>query len=271
MDSLLESIHGILNAEDGQITIRHLFYRLVGLRVIEKSEQAYRVLGSHLSKWRRSGDVAWDSFADSTRWHIQDATFDSVADALENTVNTYRRNLWGTQRIYLEIWVEKDACAGIIAPTANSFGVPVFVARGFASLSSLYNAANTFRAATDAGKTAIIYHCGDFDPSGIAAGESMVKAFRDDFKVDVQFKRIAVTKEQIRRLKLPTRPVKRSDTRAAKWTGGECVELDTMPPSEIRDLVRQSIVQHINEHEWQTLKKTEELERETLRGMWLSV
>jgi hypothetical protein len=44
-----------------------------------------------------------------------------------------------------------------------------------------------------------------------------------------------------------------------------------MPPSEIRDLVRQSIVQHINEHEWQTLKKTEELERETLRGMWLSV
>jgi len=245
-----------------------LFYRLVGLRVIEKTEQAYKGLCSHLSKWRRSEEIPWSAFADNTRWHIRQETFNGIHDALKNTVESYRRNLWSTQTFYLEVWVEKDAIAGIVANTANSFGVPVFVARGFASLSSLYSAANTFREATDAGKTAVIYQLGDYDPSGVAAADSVLRAFRDDFKVDLEFIRVAVTEEQIRRLDLPTRPVKTSDSRAATWEGGECVELDSMPPAEIRQLVESCIVQHIDAHEWKTLQKTEELERETLREIW---
>ncbi|MHB8522190.1 MAG: hypothetical protein ACYDH9_15725 [Limisphaerales bacterium] len=268
MQDVLREIQTILNGEDGQITIRHLFYRLVGLRVIEKTEQAYKGLCSHLSKWRRSEAIPWSAFSDSTRWHIQNNTFDGVQDALKNTVENYRRNLWDTQPFYLEVWVEKDAIAGIVSDTANTFGVPVFVARGFASLSSLYSAANTFRQATDAGKTAVIYHLGDYDPSGFAAGDSMLRAFRDDFKVDLQFIRAAVTKEQIEEMNLPTRPVKTSDSRAAKWQGGECVELDTMPPGEIRALVESCILQHIDRHQWQMLQATEAMERETLQKIW---
>lgn len=268
MADMLAAIQNILNGEESEITIRHLFYRLVGLRVIEKTEPAYKGLCSHLSKWRRSEEIPWSAFADNTRWHIRHATFDSVQDALENTVNTYRRNLWSTQPFYIEVWVEKDAIASIVAKTANSFGVPVFVARGFASLSSLYSAANTFREATDAGKRVIIYHLGDYDPSGVAAGESILRAFRDDFKVDLQFIRAAVTEGQIQELNLPTRPVKTSDTRAKKWTGGECVELDTMPPADIRELVQSCILRHIEVRQWQTLQKTEEMERETLRKIW---
>lgn len=267
MQEVLRAIQKILGGEEDQITIRHLFYRLVGKSIIPKTEAAYKSLCGHLSKWRRSGQIEWGAFTDSTRWHIQQRTFDGIDDALENTVRTYRRNLWSTQPCYIEVWVEKDAIAGIVAKTANSFGVPVFVARGFASLSSLYDAANTFREATDAGKIAIIYHLGDYDPSGVAAGESALRAFRDDFKVDLQFIRIAVTEEQIQRLNLPTRPTKLTDTRAKKWTGGECVELDSIPPTEIRSLVESSIVQHIDQHEWNLLKQTEEMEKETLRSI----
>ena len=265
MDNLLTSIQGILRGEESQITIRHLFYRLVGLHLIEKTEAAYKSLCGHLSKWRRSEDISWGAFTDSTRWHLRQKTFDSVEDALRNTVENYRRNLWDTQSVYIEAWVEKDAIAGLVARTANSFGVPVFVCRGFASLSSLYNAANTFRDETDAGKKCIIYHLGDYDPSGVAAGESVLKAFRDDFKVDVEFVRIAVTPEQIQRLDLPTRPVKTSDSRAAKWRGGECVELDSMLPADIRHLVEENITGHIDNREWELMKHTEHLERETLR------
>lgn len=268
MENMLQAIRTILNGEDGQITIRHLFYRLVGQRVIEKTEQAYKSLCSHLSKWRRSEEIPWSAFADNTRWHIRRETFDGVQDALENTVENYRRNLWSTQAFYVEVWVEKDAIAGIVAGTANSFGVPVFVARGFASLSSLYSAANTFREATNAGKQAVIYHLGDYDPSGVAAGESVLRAFRDDFQVELEFIRIAVTEEQIEEMKLPTRPVKATDSRAKNWTGGECVELDTMPSADIRDLVQSCILGHINVGEWQKLQKTEEMERETLRKIW---
>src|SRR5262249_398588 len=151
--------------------IRHLFYRIAcGLHLIPKTEPAYKGLCGHLSKWRRSGEIEWSAFTDNTRWHIQQETFDGIKDALENTANTYPRNLWSTQDHYVEVWVEKDSIAGLVAETANSFGVPVFVCRGFASLSSLYGAANTFRNAINAGKSVIVYHLGDYDPSGVAAG-----------------------------------------------------------------------------------------------------
>jgi hypothetical protein len=265
MDSILTAITTILDGEENQITIRHLFYRLAGTRIIPKTQEAYKSLCSHLSKWRRSGEIAWSAFTDSTRWHIKQRTFGGVEDALRNTVENYRRDLWSTQDVYCEVWVEKDAMAGIVAEKANSFGVPVFVARGFASLSSLYDAANTFRAATGAGKRAVIYHLGDYDPSGVAAGESILRAFRDDFKVDLDFVRAAVTAEQIKRLQLPTRPTKTTDTRARNWNGDECVELDTMPPAEIRKIVEDCITRHINGHSWNALLRTEKLERETLR------
>ena len=268
MQSVLKSIQTILDSEEDQITIRHLFYRLVGLDVIPKTEQAYKLLCGHLSKWRRSEEVAWGAFADNTRWHIRHETFDGVEDALRNTAETYRRNLWSTQPFFVEVWVEKDSIASIVAGTANSFGVPVFVARGFASLSSLYSAANTFRTAVEAGKKVVIYHLGDYDPSGVAAGESMLRAFRDDFGVEVQFNRAAVTQQQIDMLSLPTRPVKISDTRAAKWTGGECVELDSMPPAEIRKLVEECITRHIAPRQWSILKQTEAGEREQLKQIW---
>lgn len=263
LNTLLRAIQTILIGEESQITIRHLYYRLVGLHVIEKTEKAYHQLCSHLAKWRRSGDIKWSDFSDNTRWHIRQTTFDSVEDALQNTLQNYRRNLWDTQPYYIEVWIEKDAMASIVSDTTIQFGVPLFVARGFASLSSLYDAAETFKGAVDNGKEVIIYHLGDYDPSGVAAGQSIVKAMRDDFNVDVTFTRLAVTTEQIERLNLPTRPLKKTDTRAKGWQGG-CVELDTLPPAEIRRIVEQAITQHIDQRQWDILKETERMERDTL-------
>jgi hypothetical protein len=265
LESLLSAIQEILQGEDGQITIRHLFYRLIGLSVIPKTEAAYKNLCGHLSKWRRDGQISWAAFSDSTRWHIQQKTFDGIQDALKNTVETYRRNLWATQKFYCEVWVEKDAMAGIVSDVANSFGVPVFVCRGFASLSSLYNAAQTFKQAIEAGKKVAIYHLGDYDPSGIAAGDAIQNTFQKDFGVNVTFNRLAVTPFEINCLNLPTRPVKRSDTRAAKWGDDGCVELDTMPPAEIRRLIQDTLTGLIEPHQWKALQKTEAMELATLK------
>lgn len=261
--NVLEWVKWVLADEGEVMSIRHLFYRLVGHNAIAKTEKDYARLVQRLAYWRRSGDVPWSAFTDSTRWHISETTFDSVNDALTDCVTTYRRNLWREQSCYLECYCEKDACAGIIAKVAGPFGVPVFVARGFASLSSLYSAAETFKAAIAKGKRCIIYHFGDYDPSGVKAGESMVNAFRDDFKVKVEFHRAAVTQEQIKRLKLPTRPTKAS-THSKGWTGGESVELDTMPIKEVHALVERCITKHIDQRTWEQAKLTEKLERETL-------
>ena len=137
MAELISAVHDVVDAEESAITIRHLFYRLVGLDVIEKTERAYKSLCGHLSRWRKSGEVSWNVFSDSTRWHIKPPMFDGIADALKRTQETYRRDLWATQSSYVEVWVEKDAIAGVINDVTDQFGVPLFVCRGFASLSSM--------------------------------------------------------------------------------------------------------------------------------------
>ena len=267
MGELLDAINSILDGEETQITVRHLFYRLVGLGAIEKTEKVYRNLVGHLGRWRRDGEIEWSDFSDSTRSHICWQSFDGIKDALRRTRETYRRDLWSTQPYYVELWLEKDAIASIVRDLAAVFGVPVFVCRGFASLSSLYSAAQTFHRATRNGKAVIIFHLGDYDPSGHAAADAIERTLVEDFHCDLEFKRLAVTRDQIEELRLPTRPTKQSDSRARNWTGDECVELDSMPPTEMRALVEEAITYLIDAHEWQQLKAIEDAERESLAKM----
>jgi hypothetical protein len=265
METLLSAILAILDGEESVITVRHLFYRLVGLGVIPKTEGAYRALVHHLSNWRRNGEIPWTAFADSTRWHIRKPTFDGIADALQRTHETYRRDMWSTQPHYVELWLEKDAIASIVSDVAGEFGVPVFVCRGFASLSSLYGAAQTFKEAAASGKKVTIFHLGDYDPSGHAAADAIERTLTEDFGCDLYFDRLAILPGQIERLNLPTRPTKQTDSRARNWTGEECVELDSMPIAEMRALVEDAITDLIDQREWKALQNIERRERETLK------
>jgi hypothetical protein len=267
MAELLSAILDIVNAEDGSITIRHLFYRLVGLDIIPKTERAYKTLCGHLSHWRKDDEIPWDAFADSTRWHIIPPMFDSLEDALERTRQSYRRDLWASQGHYVEVWVEKDAIAGVIAKVTRSFGVPLFVCRGFASLSSMYSASLTFKDVQDKGKAVVILHLGDYDPSGYAAADAIEQTFENEFDCPVNFERIAILPEHIEEFDLPTRPTKQSDSRSRNWAGSECVELDSMPPAELRGLVQEAITSQIDERQWREAQRIEKLEKETLASL----
>jgi hypothetical protein len=216
-----------------------------------------------------SREIEWSAFADSTRWHICTLTFDGIADALRRTRQTYRRDLWSTQPYYVELWLEKDAIASIVRDLARDFGVPIFVCRGFASLSSLYSAAQTFRRATRNGKAVQIFHLGDYDPSGHAAADAIERTLIEDFNCDLEFKRLAVTPLQIEWLNLPTRPTKQTDSRARNWAGAECVELDSMPPAKMRAIVQEAITDCIEPEAWEALQKVEAAERESLAKMSL--
>jgi hypothetical protein len=262
---LLSAIQTIIDGEEYPITVRHLFYRLVSLRIIPKTENAYHALVRHLSRWRRSGEVPWEAFADSTRWHIRNQTFNGTTDALQRCKETYRRDMWATQPHYVELWLEKDAIASIVVDVADQFGVPIFVCRGFASLSSLHGAAQTFRGAKFTGKRVTILHLGDYDPSGHAAANAIEDTLTEDFGCNIDFERLAILPGQIDRLHLPTRPTKQSDSRAKNWDGDECVELDAMPPAEMCALVEDAITDLIDPFEWEQMQKIETEERESLQ------
>jgi hypothetical protein len=265
MAELLEKVMGIIDDQKSPMTIRHLFYQLETHGVISKTELAYKSLCSHLSRWRKNGSVPWDAFADSTRSYITPPHFDGIADVLRRTRESYRRNLWATQPYYTEVWVEKDAICGVISDITWQWGVPLFVCRGFASLTSLYSAAQTFREVRAQEKAVIIYHLADYDPSGHAAADAIERTFEENFGVAVSFERIAILPEHIEEFDLPTRPTKQSDSRSRNWSGSECVELDALPPAELRRLVEEAITSRIDWGAWRQLKKIERKEQATLK------
>src|SRR5262245_44516273 len=47
-----------------ELTIRQIFYRLVGKYSYEKTERAYDKLGEYLNRARRAGLLNWESFRD---------------------------------------------------------------------------------------------------------------------------------------------------------------------------------------------------------------
>ena len=264
LDAVLESVRAVIAEYHEPITIRHLYYRLVGLRVIEKTEADYKKLCTMLAKWRRSHAIAYSDFVDGTRWSSGPDLWDSAAEALQNTANCYRRNLWAEQGHYVEVWVEKDAIKSIVMEAAYQWGVRVFAARGFPSMSSLATAAETFLAWQAHGKKVHILYLGDHDPSGLAIDTNVKNALLEDHGVDdVDFRRLAVTPGQIAQYNLPTRPVKTSDRRSRDWNGG-CVEIDTLPPATIKELISDAITSFIEPHAWDQLKQAEKLERESM-------
>ena len=210
---------------------------------------------------RRAGDLPYDWLADNTRWQRKPRTFNSVEDALRNTAAFYRKSLWTNADSYVEIWLEKDALSGVIYPVTSMYDVPLMVARGYASLSFLYSAAeyiNSLYVPT------YIYHLGDFDPSGVNAGEKIEETLRELAPdAEIFFERIAVTPEQIEHWDLPTRPTKTSDTRAKNF-GAISVELDAIEPNQLRHLVQDAIEQHLPAHKYEILKAAEQSEREII-------
>jgi hypothetical protein len=211
---------------------------------------------------RKAGELPYSWLTDNTRWMRKPQTYDSVQDALNDVAELYRKSLWRDADAYVEIWLEKDALSGVIYPVTDEYDVPLMVARGYASLTFLHEASQTIDAQN---KPVYIYHLGDYDPSGVNAGEKIEQTLRELAPgADIHFKRIAVTRTQISRWRLPSRPTKTTDTRAAKFGSDVSVELDAIEPPRLRQLVRDFLEHHLPHHQLEVLQAAEESEREIL-------
>jgi len=248
--------------EDQPVTVRQLFYRLVAAGVIRKSEAEYKNTVCRLSAdMRRDGDLPYDWIADSTRWMRKPTTHSSLEAALENTARCYRRAIWDDQDAYVEVWLEKEALAGVLLEVTARWDVPLMVTRGYPSISYLYSAGAAIQ---QIGKPVYLYYFGDHDPSGVDITRNVEEGIREYAPdAEVCFERVAVTEQQIEASNLPTRPTKKSDSRA-KHFRGDSVDVDAIPPKILRQLARECIEQHIDSDILQATYDIENAERDTL-------
>src|SRR4051794_20118596 len=207
------------------MTVRQCFYQASVRGIVEKSEAGYAKVQTDLVLLRRAGLLPYHWLADNTRWQRKPQTFSSPQEAIAETARFYRKALWAEADCYVEIWLEKDALAGVVAPVTYEFDVPLMVARGYASLSFLHTAAEYIGSLN---VPTFISHFGDFDPSGVNAGEKIEQTLRKmPPAAEIHFERVAVTPSHIAAWDLPTRPTKTIDSRA-KGFGAVSVELDAI-------------------------------------------
>lgn len=256
-DAIYETV-----AADPPMTVRQVFYQLVTKGVIAKSESEYKTTVVRLlGDMRREGELPFRWIADGTRWQRKPRSHNSLADMLEGQATLYRRDIWRDQDAYVEIWLEKEALAGVLYKATAEWDVPLMVTRGYPSLSYLNNAAEAIDAE---GKPAFLYYFGDHDPSGVDIPRKVEEDLRTFApEADITFERVAVTPALIEDLGLPTRPTKKTDSRSKSFVG-ESVEVDAIPPAMIRQMVSDCIEQHVDQDRLDAAKRVEELERETL-------
>lgn len=250
--------------EERPITVRQAFYHLVSRRLIDKTEAAYKnIVVKRLGALREDGRIPYEHVADFTRSIRKATTFSNLSDGLLVLGQQYRRDRWQGQRAYVQIWLEKDALAGVLGEATREYAVPLLVTRGFSSKSFLHQAAQEIESQF---KQTFIYYFGDHDPSGDAI-PIQVQNGLISHGVDFEYDRVAVTQKQIDEMGLPTRPTKVTDTRAKNWDGDDSVEVDAIPPSTLRQMVRDVIERHIDWDEWEKEAQLEEKDKERLEAL----
>jgi hypothetical protein len=261
--ALNEAILTVCEA-DHPLSVRGVFYRVMSAGAVEKTEKGYSAVQRQVLGLRRAGALPYEWIADGTRWHVKAASWSSPKSILDAAAASYRRALWNDQNVYVEFWSEKEAISSIVAPITTGWDVPLMIARGFASESFLWKTAAAIRAVA---KPTIVYNLGDHDPSGVLAWQHVQRRLREFAPdADITFERIAVTEVQIAELDLPTRPTKRSDSRA-KWFVGESVDVDAIRSSVLRELVENAITKHIDQRALRLTRMAEESEKRGLLAM----
>jgi hypothetical protein len=256
-DALYDIIEGM-----HPMTVRQVYYQATVKHLVEKTEKGYLKVGQDLVLMRKNGRLPYDWLTDTSRRRIQVACYDGIEHALRQAAEAYRKDLWADADCQIEIWVEKDALAGVIESVTEEYCVPLMVARGYSSLSFLHEAAQYSNSLS---LPTYVYHLGDYDPSGVNAGEKIEETRREMTDVEFHFERLAVTPQQITDWHLPSRPTKLTDSRAKKFGNAESVELDAIDPARLRDLVKAAIERHLSPARLQELKQAEERERALLK------
>jgi hypothetical protein len=254
--------------EDHPQSVRHVFYRMTDPRLEEpvpKSERGYVTVQRQCVLLRRQGRIPYGWISDATRRGYFVETYDNVADAIERTAAFYRRSYWESAPCYVEVWCESRSIAGVIQDDCTRLAVPLYPSGGFASLSLSWDATQNI-AAEARGRPVHILYIGDHDPAGVLIDRKIEEEYRRHLPGhSLEFHRLAINREQIDLMGLPTKPPKPGDKRGG-FTGGT-VEAEAMPAHTLRGILRAAIEVFMDPAELKVLRAAEENERRLLRSV----
>ena len=257
----LERVHETLESmrDYWPLTLRQLYYRLVGAEIIQNNPSEYKKLSRVLTKARLQKLIEPQAIEDRSRsmvqWRVYPDADHFVAESKDEFLTGYGRDLLQTQPVAWEVWVEKDALVNMCRRVAVKYGLPVVVAKGYSSISFLFELSARIRSEwSQNGRPLGIIYLGDFDPSGMNMLPAMEHTLREEMGIpdgSLQTVRCALNVEHVAMYKLPHSPdaVKRGDTRTKEFIrqyGAMAVELDALEPGTLMGLLDDCITENLD-------------------------
>ena len=286
------------------LTLRQLYYQFVSRGLIENSQRSYKRLGDVINNARMAGRLDWWYIVDRTRNLAGGAHWTDPAEIVRSAATGYRIDKREDQEVYVEVWVEKEALAGVIGRAAHALDVNYFSCRGYVSQSEQHAAAERFQRRIEMGQKVVVVHLGDHDPSGIdmtrdiehrisrfltvglgyidadeplepeADADTLLVAGHqadgfDQFPELPLFsvRRIALNGDQIAEFNPPPNPAKLTDSRIGSYLaeyGDKSWELDALEPSVLDGLIRDEVAVFTEWGKFDALRAQEAAERATL-------
>lgn len=257
-------------AQGLSLTLRQLYYQFVARDLLANTQRNYQNLGNTISDGRIAGLIDWDSIEDRTRNVKGRGHWNSPEEIMRAVAVQFSIDLWKGQKWRPEVWVEKEALAGVIEPIATELDVPSFACRGYTSQSEIWGAAQRLRGYIKSGRKPVIVHLGDHDPSGL----DMTRDIRDRLEMftreKVKVVRIALNMDQVNLYNPPPNAAKATDCRFANYQaefGDESWELDALNPTILATLIRAEVAKYRNDGIYATREARQEKERESLTNI----
>lgn len=249
-----------------QLTLRQLYYQFVSRDLLPNTQQSYSRLGSIINDARLAGWVDWEAIEDRTRDVKIPPHWNGPAGIIRAAAESYAIDKWEGGPCRCEIWVEKEALAGVFDRVCKELDVPFLACRGYVSASEMWRAAMRLKKWERAGYTTTVFHFGDHDPSGI----DMTRDIQDRlalFGARTGVRRMALSMAQVEQYSPPPNPAKVTDSRFAGYQaeyGDESWELDALEPRVLVDLVRSAVTSIRDDSVWERLLARQEEDRQRL-------
>jgi hypothetical protein len=260
------------------LTLRQIYYQLVSRGEIKNTRSEYNML-SKLVKWMRIDDrLPWRALEDRSRRVSDKRGFESLKDFVEQEVDYfldgYTRCLVQGQEKYIEVWVEKDALMRLFVDTIYPYCLRAVVCKGYQSVTFIADFYKRAEQAIMKGQTPVVLYFGDLDPSGVQMLEATIETLQVELDLwSVDFKRVALNPDHIRRYNLPNDPdaAKVADPRYKAYVkryGTIAVELDALHPATLQKMIREAIEAEVDMDQFrrqQIQEKADERKIENLR------
>jgi hypothetical protein len=265
--ALADGIIGEYQRQGFVLTLRQLYYQFVARGLMENKQANYTRLGGIVSDARLAGYLDWAGMEDRTRGVEAPSAWEDPASIVEAIADQYQEDLWAGQDFRPEVWIEKEALAGVIVPVCERWRVPYFACRGYVSQSAQYVASKRFHSWIRKGQTPIVLHLGDHDPSGIDMTRENAEKMNLLVGEPVEVRRLALNMDQVERYDPPPNPAKDTDSRFEGYRerfGDESWELDALDPTVIDALIDTEVQALLDKRKWALAKAAEERNRNLL-------